>query len=134
MTNPVDSLGNVKVDFVWGNMPLQPDDARASGHKLDAALDNHIIATSGYEGFPGFIQGAPFDDVIANVVVPNVVGATLNSANSTLVAAGLSQTSTTTTTGATSGNNGKVKTQTPAAAATANVGDNVALVVYNYVA
>jgi hypothetical protein len=134
MTNPVDSSGNVKVDFVWGNMPLQPDDARDSGHKLNPALDNHIIATSGYEGFPGFVTGGAFDDTIANVVVPNVVGATLNSANSTLVAAGLSQTSTTTTTGATSNNNGKVKTQNPASGATVNTGTNVALVVYNYVA
>lgn len=28
MTNPVDSSGNVAVDFVWGNFPLQPDDVR----------------------------------------------------------------------------------------------------------
>jgi PASTA domain len=28
MTNPVDSKGNVAVDFVWGNFPLQPDDVR----------------------------------------------------------------------------------------------------------
>lgn len=134
MTNPVDDLGNVQVDFVWGNMPLQPDDARDSGHKLNPALDNHIIATSGYKGFPGYASGGVFDDTVTNVVVPNVVGSTLNAANSTLVAAGLSQTSTTTTTGATSNNNGKVKTQNPASGATVNTGTNVALVVYNYVA
>jgi hypothetical protein len=134
MANPVDSKGNVQVDFVWGNFPLQPDDARDSGHKLNAALDNHIIATSNYNGFPGYDPTAPNLDTIVNVVVPNVVGSTLNAANSALVAAGLSQTSTTTATGATSGNDGKVKTQTPAAGTSVNTGTNVALVVYAYVA
>ena len=28
MTYPVDDLGNVRVDFVWGHMPLQPDQGR----------------------------------------------------------------------------------------------------------
>ena len=28
MTSPVDDAGNPQVDFVWGNMPLQPDDQR----------------------------------------------------------------------------------------------------------
>lgn len=132
MTNPVDSLGNVQVDFVWGNFPLQPDDARASGHKLDAALDNHIIATSNYNGFPGYDPTAPNLDTIVNVVVPNVVGQTLNAANSTLVAAGLTQTSTTTAVGATALNDGKVKSQNPAAAKSVNTGTNVALVVYAF--
>ena len=30
MANPTDSSGNVAIDFQWGNMPLQPDDARVS--------------------------------------------------------------------------------------------------------
>jgi hypothetical protein len=30
MTNPVDDLGNPRVDFVWGNFPLQPDDQRGT--------------------------------------------------------------------------------------------------------
>lgn len=130
----LDTGGNVKVDFVWGNFPMQPDDARAEGAKLNAALDSHIIATTKYNGFPDYTPEAPYLDTIANVTVPNVVGATLNAANSTLVAAGLSQTSTTTAVGATSENDGKVKTQTPAAAAKVNTGTNVALVVYAYVA
>lgn len=29
--HPTDSAGNVQVDRVWGNMPLQPDDERAGG-------------------------------------------------------------------------------------------------------
>lgn len=56
MTNPIDDLGNVQVDFVWGNLPLQPDDQRGL-NTLDPALDNHEIATEGYNGYPGF--GAP---------------------------------------------------------------------------
>lgn len=28
MTNPVDDAGNPRVDFVWGNMPIQPNDQR----------------------------------------------------------------------------------------------------------
>lgn len=97
MANPVDDLGNVQVDFVWGNMPMQPDDARGE-NTLDPALDNHIIATSGYEGFPGFITGAPYDDTIANAVVPNVVGLTESAANTALVNAGLVKGAVTTTT------------------------------------
>lgn len=30
MTYPVDDAGNVRVDFVWGNFPLQPDDQRVN--------------------------------------------------------------------------------------------------------
>ena len=30
MTYPVDDLGNVRVDFVWGHMPLQPDQQRVN--------------------------------------------------------------------------------------------------------
>lgn len=31
MTNPVDDRGNVRIDFAWGNMPLQPNDKRVAG-------------------------------------------------------------------------------------------------------
>jgi hypothetical protein len=127
-----DSGGNVAVDFVWGNFPMQPNDDRQNN--LDPALDNHVIAATQYNGFPGYNPQSPFLDTIVNVTVPNVVGMTLNTANSTLVAAGLSQTSTTTAVGATALNDGTVKTQTPAAAALVNTGTNVALVVYAYVA
>ena len=127
-----DTGGNIAVDFVWGNMPMQPNDDRG-GNPLNAALDSHIMVTDAYNGFPNYTPVYPYLDLVANVTVPNVVGSTLNAANSTLVAAGLSQTSTTTTSGANSGNNGKVKTQTPAASTLVNTGTNVALVVYNYV-
>ena len=160
MANPTDTSGNVKVDFVWGNMPMQPDDARetsptqtvtAGGSqnvswtnygtiasaKLDATLDNHIIATAGWEGFPDFIQGAPYDDTTANKTVPNVVGLTESAANTALVAAGLVKGAVTTAdnaAGATALNDGLVKTQTPAADTVVNAGASVALVKYAYTA
>ena len=30
MTYPVDDAGNVRVDFVWGHMPMQPDQQRVN--------------------------------------------------------------------------------------------------------
>jgi hypothetical protein len=74
----LDSAGNVAVDFVWGNFPLQPNDVRRDngGSNLDYTLDNHAIAESGYNGYP---QYTPNDDGAytsgtAYVVVPNVLG------------------------------------------------------------
>jgi hypothetical protein len=127
----------VKVDFAWGNIPMQPDADRAMFHHLDPALDSHIIATSGYEGFPAFITGGVYDDTIANVVVPDVVTLTEGAATTALTNAGLVKGAVTTAdnaAGATSGNTGKVKTQTPAAGTTVNTGSSVALVKYAYVA
>lgn len=49
---------NVKVDFAWGNIPMQPDDDRDSG--LDAQLDSHIIATDGWANFPDFAENTGF--------------------------------------------------------------------------
>jgi hypothetical protein len=78
--NPVDSAGNVQVDFVWGNFPMQPNDERADGTPtatvttnpvgnyggwtntgtvqsalLDTTKDGHNIATADWAGFPSFI-------------------------------------------------------------------------------
>jgi len=77
--NLLDSSGNVFVDFVWGNFPMQPNDDRTdgtavevvannasgnyawTGHsvypsaRLNAALDNHAIAEAEWAGFPGFV-------------------------------------------------------------------------------
>jgi hypothetical protein len=125
----------VRVDFAWGNIPMQPDDDR--DETLDPALDSHIIATSGYEGFPAFITGAPYDDTVANAVVPNVVALTESAATTALTNAGLVKGAVTTANnaaGATALNDGKVKTQTPAAGTTVNTGASVALVKYAYVA
>lgn len=131
MSNPRDDRGNVQVDFVWGNIPMQPDDERGD-NTLDPALDNHIIATSGYEGFPGFITGAPYDDTIQNTEVPNVVGQTASNASGILTGAGFNTSYSTTSVGATSQNNDTVKSQNPSAGTLVNVGSTVDYVVYHY--
>jgi hypothetical protein len=57
----VDSKGNVQVDFVWGNVPMQPNDDRTIqpilgtanyGTNLDFTKDNHVIVETGWNGYP----------------------------------------------------------------------------------
>jgi len=73
--------GNVAIDFVWGNMPMQPNDDRpntATG-RLDPALDNHIIALSGWGGYPQFTADSAGEDVAGStdyILTPNVLGLT----------------------------------------------------------
>jgi hypothetical protein len=91
--NLLDSLGEVAIDFVWGNLPMQPNDVRPDSAgatytvdsyvrtegRLDPALDNHIIALSGWGGFPQFVANSPGEDVAGPtdyVLVPNVLGLT----------------------------------------------------------
>lgn len=89
--NPKDDLGNVRVDFVWGNFPLQPDELRGE-NTLDPALDNHSIATTGYSNYPSFIPNYAGDgDTDPEVVVPKLRGLTLTEANSVATAAGLGE-------------------------------------------
>lgn len=107
----VDDKGNVVVDFVWGNFPLQPNDQRnvtpvvdgqinPSG-LLDFALDNHVIAQTGWNGYPLYepnTDGAAIDGnsdgvISANeifIVVPNVLGQTTAVATEVLKEAGYS--------------------------------------------
>jgi hypothetical protein len=79
--NLLDSAGEVAIDFVWGNFPIQPNDARpntATG-RLDPALDNHIIALSGWNGFPLYNPNTPGEDVAGPtdyILTPNVLGLT----------------------------------------------------------
>lgn len=78
----VDSSGRQRVDFVWGNVPMQPNDDRTDGGatvvvaadaaqnydwsgysvypsaRLNQALGNHEIVEPGWSGFPEFIAGA----------------------------------------------------------------------------
>jgi hypothetical protein len=74
----VDSAGNVAVDFVWGNFPLQPNDVRRDngGTNLDYTLDSHNIAESAYNGYPQYTPNddGAFTGGVAYVVVPNVLG------------------------------------------------------------
>jgi hypothetical protein len=79
--NLLDTAGEVAIDFVWGNMPMQPNDVRpntATG-RLDPALDNHIIALSGWNGYPQYSPNTTGEDVAGAtdyVLVPSVLGLT----------------------------------------------------------
>jgi len=119
----VDDAGNVVVDFVWGNFPLQPNDVRnvspvvdgqinPSG-LLDYSLDNHVIAEVGWNGYPLYTpndDGAAIDAnsdgiISANeifIVVPSVLGQTTASATEVLKEAGYA--TVTVATAATNGN------------------------------
>ena len=123
---------NVRIDFAWGNIPMQPNDDREEN--LDETLDSHIIATSGYQGFPEFIQGGIYDDTTPNFVVPDVTGLTIIQATVALSAGDLSISEATSTVGATSGNNNKVKAQSIPAGTIVNEGASITLTKYNYVA
>lgn len=97
----VDDKGNVVVDFVWGNLPIQPNDGRTThpilntsltGTNLNFALDNHVIVETDYSGYPLYTPNThgAFDGVppVAYMVVPNTVGQTLANAITSLVDAG----------------------------------------------
>ena len=90
--NLLDTSGNVAVDFVWGNFPMQPNDDRTDGTavevvaadaaqnkswsgyslkpsaRLNAALDSHAIAEAEWANYPSFIEAAP------NYIVTSVTG------------------------------------------------------------
>ena len=100
--NQLDDAGNVAVDFVWGNFPLQPNDQRpdtATG-RLDFALDNHVIAQVGWNGYPGYEPNtdgsavdsdSPADGIQADEIflkVPTVIGLTTALATDALKDAG----------------------------------------------
>lgn len=79
--NSTDSAGNVRVDFVWGNYPMQPNDDRTDGTavttvaanasqnynwngyseypsaRLNAALSNHAVAEAEWNNYPSFTPG-----------------------------------------------------------------------------
>jgi hypothetical protein len=91
--NLLDSAGEVAIDFVWGNFPIQPNDARPDATsatlsttvtervagRLDPAADNHIIALSGWNGFPLYNPDTAGEDVVGAtdyVLVPEVRGFT----------------------------------------------------------
>ena len=80
--NYTDSAGNLRVDFVWGNFPKQPNDERADGTptatetynasgnkswtskstiasaRLNASLGNHSDIEAEWAGFPSFVEAA----------------------------------------------------------------------------
>jgi hypothetical protein len=77
--NLLDTAGEVAIDFVWGNFPMQPNDVRPEGSRLDPALDNHITALSGWNGYPQYNPNTTGEDVAGStdyVLVPAVLGFT----------------------------------------------------------
>ena len=79
--NLLDSAGEVAIDFVWGNFPMQPNDARpdTTAGRLDPALDNHIIALSGWNGYPQYSPNTAGEDVAGPtdyILTPSVLGLT----------------------------------------------------------
>jgi hypothetical protein len=79
--NLLDTAGEVAIDFVWGNFPMQPNDARpdTAAGRLDPALAEHITALSGWGGYPQFTANSAGEDVAGTtnyVLVPSVLGLT----------------------------------------------------------
>jgi len=91
--NLLDSAGEVAIDFVYGNFPIQPNDARPNAAsatlsttvytrvagRLDPAADSHINALSGWNGYPQYTPNTAGEDVAGSVdyiLVPNVLGLT----------------------------------------------------------
>lgn len=82
----LDTAGEIAIDFVWGNMPMQPNDVRpnavsaiGTAGRLDPLLDNHINALSGWGGYPLFTANSAGEDVAGPtdyVLVPSVIGLT----------------------------------------------------------
>ena len=95
--NLLDTSGEVAIDFVWGNFPIQPNDARpdTTAGRLDPALDNHIIALSGWGGYPLFTANSAGEDVAGStdyVLVPSVLGLTTAEAQDAMKDASLTVT------------------------------------------
>ena len=173
MTYPVDDAGNVRVDFVWGHMPMQPDQQRVNtgGENENITTDgnwtviketgsstltdswdnlsfptgdggntrtqtfewgNHDMITEGYSNYPSFIANYAGDgDIGLEAVVPDLASFAVSAMDDAVVAAGLVYASTTTYVGATTVNDGKIKTQSPAAGVKANIGATVTATFYN---
>mgnify|MGYP003351624039 CR=1 FL=1 len=74
----VDDKGNVVVDFVWGNFPIQPNDVRAEngGGLLDYTLDSHNIVEDGWNGYPLYTPNSAGSQTggVDYITVPNVLG------------------------------------------------------------
>jgi hypothetical protein len=86
----VDTSGQQAVDFVWGNMPMQPNEDRTT--RLDLTKGDHINAVSGWGGYPSFTANTAGEDVAGPtdyILVPSVLGLTTAAAQDDLADAGL---------------------------------------------
>jgi len=101
--NLLDTSGNVAVDFVWGNFPMQPNDDRTDGTavevvaadaaqnkswsgysvkpsaRLSPLLSNHAIAEAEWANYPSFVETAP--NYIVTAVTGNGTTVTYTSQN-----------------------------------------------------
>lgn len=103
--NLLDTAGNVAVDFVWGNIPMQPNDEREENGQtelLDPDLDNHSIAYEGWNGYPQYNPGVAGAEGAGYIVVPSVIGLTTADARDILEDDGLVVTTATAATNAAS--------------------------------
>ena len=91
--NLLDTAGQVAIDFVYGNFPIQPNDdrpnaasatlsttvaARVAG-RLAPTIGDHINALSGWNGYPQYTPNTAGEDVAGSVdyiLVPDVRGFT----------------------------------------------------------
>lgn len=89
--NLLDDGGNLVVDHVWGNLPMQPNDVREEngGGLLDADLDNHNIAYEGWNGYPLYTPNTGSPEGAGYIVVPSVLGLTTAVATNVLEDDGL---------------------------------------------
>jgi len=89
--NLIDTSGEVAIDFVWGNFPIQPNDVRLEngGTLLDSVLDNHEIAYQGWNGYPQYIPNTAGPEGAGYVVVASVLGFVTALASRVLVDDGL---------------------------------------------
>lgn len=91
--NLLDTASQVAIDFVYGNFPIQPNDARPDAAsatlsttvatrvagRLDPLVGNHINALSGWNGYPLYTPNTAGEDVAGSVdyiLVPSVIGLT----------------------------------------------------------
>jgi hypothetical protein len=90
--NLLDDAGNVVVDFVWGNIPMQPNDEREENGQtglLDPTLDNHSIAYENWNGYPLYTPGTAGAEGAGYIIVPSVLGQTTTNATDILEDDGL---------------------------------------------
>ena len=115
--NLLDSAGEVAIDFVWGNFPIQPNDARPDAAsatlsttvttrvagRLAPTLNDHINALSGWNGYPQYTPNTAGEDVAGSVdyvLVPSVIGLTTALATDAMSDSGLTPTTATAATNA----------------------------------
>lgn len=100
-----DDSGNVVVDFVWGNFPMQPNDVRHEngGAHLDFTLDSHNIVEDSWGGYPLFTANSAGNQSagVDYLTVPSVLGLTTANAIELLYDAGYASANITTATAAT---------------------------------